>query len=205
MQNYHQIKSNYLSPPKKKAVIAAALLNHDGSQCSAISHLVSGLSSHHKEGSNQKFCSPNKTIEVRSDTIIFAVASSVFGICVMMSLASSILQISLKKRQLASMVFFIETVAFTTNISQYLQIFPDMRDHDGKPFDWLHYVQWFFTTSTMLVTLSSFGTDENSHLVYDWTSTRSALLSDWMVLLTGFGSSCVVRVLLWSISKMAIS
>ena len=77
-------------------------------------------------------------IEVRSDTIIFAVASSVFGICVMMSLASSILQISLKKRQLASMVFFIETVAFTTNISQYLQIFPDMRDHDGKPFDWLH-------------------------------------------------------------------
>ena len=133
-----------------------------------------------------------ETIVVRSDYIVFAFAACIFGASILLSYFSSILQISPVKRRLASLFFFIDTVAFTTNITQFFQVFPDLRQ--DKPFDWVHYFQWGFTTSTMLVTLNSFGNHESSLVSgTDWAVMHKALIADWLMLMPG---GLVVRLLL---------
>ena len=124
-------------------------------------------------------------MEVNKESIINAFATVIFAVSGLMNLSATVLQRTLKKRQCASVVLFIEIVAFSTNLLQLLRAFPVVNNVEGRPFDWYHFLQWSFTTPAMLLILSSLGTSMEEQFVVDWPLTLRAILYDELMLLSG--------------------
>ena len=94
-----------------------------------------------------------------------ALPHAFFAVSAFMNLFATLMQSAKKKMQCASLVFFVEVVSCVTYSSFFFKAFPDMRNVDGNPFDWLHLFQRVFTTTAMLINLSGLGSSMEEILI----------------------------------------
>jgi bacteriorhodopsin len=113
------------------------------------------------------------------------IAVTFFGINGCLQMSSTFFQRLEKKRQLNSLVLFINLVPFVTNICSITNKFPEFKAADGRPVEYLHVVQWMFTTPCMIMILSSLGTSMRKSLVFSWKVTLKAIMWDEIMLITG--------------------
>jgi bacteriorhodopsin len=113
------------------------------------------------------------------------IAVTFFGINGCLQMSSTFFQRLEKKRQLNSLVLFINLVPFVTNICSITNKFPEFSSWDGRPVEYLHVIQWMFTTPCMIMILSSLGTSMRKSLVFSWKVTLTAIMWDEIMLTTG--------------------
>lgn len=114
-----------------------------------------------------------------------AIAVSLFGINGCLQLSSTMFQRLPKKRQLNSLVLFINFVPLVTYTCSLMEIFPKFRTPDGLPLEYLHITQWMFTTPTMIIIVSSLGTSMRKSLVFNWKMTLRCIMWDEITLING--------------------
>eukprot|EP00291_Cryptomonas_curvata_P020402 CAMPEP_0172176998 /NCGR_PEP_ID=MMETSP1050-20130122/15166_1 /TAXON_ID=233186 /ORGANISM="Cryptomonas curvata, Strain CCAP979/52" /LENGTH=353 /DNA_ID=CAMNT_0012849417 /DNA_START=486 /DNA_END=1544 /DNA_ORIENTATION=+ len=119
---------------------------------------------------------------------MYGFAACIFAVSAFMNLFATLMQSAKKKKQCASLVFFVEVVSCVTYSSLFFKAFPDMRNVDGNPFDWLHLFQWGFTTPAMLIILSGLGSSMEEQYINNWPLTRKAVIIVECVLMCGAAS-----------------
>jgi bacteriorhodopsin len=140
-------------------------------------------------GEDERFCYSNDAIvPVKKETLMYGFASCIFAVSAFMNMFATVMQSAKKKKQCASLVFFVEIVSCVTYTSLFFKAFPDLRNVDGKPFDWLHLFQWGFTTPAMLIILSGLGSSMEEQYINNWPLTRKAVIIVECVLMCGIGS-----------------
>ena len=136
-----------------------------------------------------RFCYANEAIvSVRKETMMYGFAAIIFAMSAMMNMFATVMQSAKKKKQCASLVFFVEVVSCATYSSLFFKAFPDLKNMDGKPFDWIHLFQWGFTTPAMLIILSALGSSLDEQYINNWPLTRKAVVIVEVVLMFGVGS-----------------
>eukprot|EP00281_Chroomonas_sp_CCMP1168_P018727 CAMPEP_0206225008 /NCGR_PEP_ID=MMETSP0047_2-20121206/7326_1 /ASSEMBLY_ACC=CAM_ASM_000192 /TAXON_ID=195065 /ORGANISM="Chroomonas mesostigmatica_cf, Strain CCMP1168" /LENGTH=765 /DNA_ID=CAMNT_0053647995 /DNA_START=27 /DNA_END=2321 /DNA_ORIENTATION=- len=134
-----------------------------------ISHALP-LSFHQAEPPTELYHTLSSTRFVESIAVIL------FGINGLLQLSSTMFQRLQKKRQLNSLILFINLVPFMTNLASINRVFPEFRAYDGRPFEYLHILQWMFTTPCMIIVLSSLGTSMRKSLVFSWSVTLNTIM-----------------------------
>ncbi len=119
---------------------------------------------------------------------MYGFAACVFFVSALMNLSATLMQSSKKKKQCASLVFFVELVSCVTYTSLFFKIFPDLHNVDGGAFDWIHLFQWGFTTPAMLIVLSGLGSSLDEQYITNWPLTCRAVAIVEVVLLCGLCS-----------------
>jgi bacteriorhodopsin len=114
-----------------------------------------------------------------------AIAVSLFGINGCLQLSATMFQRLPKKRQLNSLVLFINFVPFVTYVCSLVDLFPRFRNAKGLPAEYLHIFQWMFTTPTMIIIISALGTSMRKSLVFNWRMTLQCILWDEFMLING--------------------
>ena len=94
---------------------------------------------------------------LKNSKIVKVMIALIFGICIMLDLSGVVISISPKKKQLNSMVFFINSVSFSIYISTIFDFIPTICDVNGKPIPIFVYVQWIHTTPVMIIVQSALG------------------------------------------------
>lgn len=128
---------------------------------------------------------------------IQSIAVTLFGINGLLQLSSTMFQRLAKKRQLNSLVLFINLVPFITNLGSITNTFPEFKSFDGKPMEYLHVFQWMFTTPCMILILSSLGTSMCKQIVFSWPVTLKAIFWDELMLVLGLLSYIVPQPFNW--------
>ena len=140
-------------------------------------------------GEDTRYCYSNEAVvPVKKETIMYGFAACIFAVSAFMNLFATLMQSAKKKKQCASLVFFVEVVSCITYSSLFFKAFPDMRNVDGNPFDWLHLFQWGFTTPAMLIILSGLGSSMEEQYINNWPLTRKAVIIVECVLMCGVAS-----------------
>jgi hypothetical protein len=140
-------------------------------------------------GEDTRYCYSNEAVlPVKKETIMYGFAACIFAVSAFMNLFATLMQSAKKKKQCASLVFFVEVVSCVTYSSLFFKAFPDLRNIDGNPFDWLHLFQWGFTTPAMLIILSGLGSSMEEQYISNWPLTRKAVIIVECVLMCGVAS-----------------
>jgi bacteriorhodopsin len=157
-------------------------------------------------GDDSRYCYSNEAVvSVKKETMMYGFAACIFAISAIMNLFATLMQSAKKKKQCASLVFFVEIVSCATYTSLFFKAFPDLYNMDGKPFDWLHLFQWGFTTPAMLIVLSGLGSSMEEEYINNWPLTCKAVLILEVVLMFGVGSLIYTGVFRFAFLFCAIS
>jgi len=128
---------------------------------------------------------PNVHVIMHQAKFVKVLATCIFGICIIIDIAGVLFQVSSKKRQLNSLVLFINLVSFTVYLSTIYDLYPSMYDFQGNPIYVQFFAQWMNTTPVMILVLASLGSSMQDSLVQDWGIVIRAILWDEVMLTLG--------------------
>jgi len=147
---------------------------------------------------------PERTHTLSATKLVEAIAVSLFGINGCLQLSATMFQRLPKKRQLNSLVLFINFVPFVTYVCSLVDLFPSFRNAKGLPAEYLHIFQWMFTTPTMIIIISALGTSMRKSLVFNWRMTLQCILWDEFMLINGLFISFVPDPYHWVFFGLAV-
>eukprot|EP00960_Hanusia_phi_P050902 760485-Hanusia_phi.AAC.2 len=93
----------------------------------------------------------------KNSKIVKVMVALIFGICILLDVSGMVISISPKKKQLNSMVLFINSVSFSVYVSTIFDFIPTICNVNGNPIPIFVYVQWVHTTPVMIMVQSALG------------------------------------------------
>ena len=153
---------------------------------------------------SQLFCSAPVVMKLQDGQMVISLDSAAwifaawgFFSSAVVNLMSTFLRPIRKLQQCSSIAVYIEVVALTTYTCLLLRVFPDIKNMDGAAFDWLHFVEWSFTTPILILMMGALGTSTEKGLVNNWPLVSRAMLLDEGMIVTGFASQFFAGPLRW--------
>jgi bacteriorhodopsin len=139
----------------------------------------------------------SKHLLIDRDSVSTIFAAWGFFIATVYNLISVFLRPLKKLQQCTSIVLYIDFVALTTYTILSFNWFPDIQDGNGEIFDWIHYLEWAFTTPAMIFLLGTLGTSMEDKLINNRTLVFRAIFLDECTILLGFTSKLLSGSLRW--------
>lgn len=118
-------------------------------------------------------------------------AAAIFGVGTWIQLSALLFQISAKKRQLSSLVAFVNLVSMTTYIAWLCGAISPVYGWNGLPLQ-MRYVEWLSATPVMLLCLAALGSTMQDELVQDWSLVSYTVFWDVVMVNMGLMHSAVI-------------
>ena len=119
-----------------------------------------------------------------------ALAAAIFGVGTWIQMSALLFQISAKKRQLSSLVAYVNLVSMSTYVATLCGWLPVLYGWNGHPLQ-MRYVEWVSATPIMLLCLAALGGTMQDGLVQDWPLTSKTMFWDVFMVTMGLVQSAV--------------
>lgn len=100
-------------------------------------------------------------------------------------------------RKYIYILLYIDCVALSTYCGQILGGLPPMKNQDGENFDWVHFIEWTFTTPAMIFMLNISVVSKDERHSASWGYVLLGIILDECMLVLGFFSKLFTGYLSW--------